>query len=246
LRERILYRIHQGVARYREITGFVFEAIVGYNSCSLVVISSHSKGNRHQAQIMNDLISNHVSSKYEGNNTAPKQTNGTLTSDEKSMLIRWQRLLIAHNALLRRHRYLSEQLTSIQTKIIEAPPAWALDPQLNAQLDATSQRIQALQNDKWLDELFSIAHNELQVQEIENLMDNWGQASYDSVAHCIVDHANRHGFPGEYLKYLRKADHFNKKRSKKRTPEPGVTRWKKHSGEYLIERDGKIVSYSLK
>lgn len=169
-------------------------------------------------------------------------------SKDNSVLVRCQRLLTDHHTLLRRHRYLSERLTSIQTQIIEASRAShaTLEAQVRAPLDAVEQRIKALQRDKWLDKLFSIAENECQVQQIEKLMDKWGQSSYDSVAHCIVDHANRHGFPGQYLKYLRKADNFNKKRSKKRNSEPRVIRWKKRSGEYLIERDGKIVSYGLK
>ena len=120
-------------------------------------------------------------------------------SGGRAALARCQRLLAAHQAILRRHRYLLKQLTSLNTKLIEASQSShvTLEPQLKEQLNAVEQWILALQKDKWLDKLFSIAVNSLQVQEIENLMGKWGQGSYDSVAHCIVDHANRHGFRGQ-------------------------------------------------
>ena len=106
-----------------------------------------------------------------------------------------------------RHLYLRERLMSIQTKIINASPSSyeAIVKQERENFDATRQRIQELQNDLWQDQLFSAAQNEQQEKEIKKLMQNWGKSSYDSVAHCIVDHANRHGFAKNKLKYLRKA-----------------------------------------
>lgn len=153
---------------------------------------------------------------------------------------RYQRLQVDHHDFFKRHKYLSENINNITATESKN------HLKKEKQLEALEERIRLLQSDKWLDKLFSIAKNHSEVEDIERLMQKWGQSTYDSVAHCIVDHANRHRFPGQYLKYLRKANRFNKKRSKKRISEPGVTRWKKHSGEYLIERDGKIVSYGLK
>ena len=168
------------------------------------------------------------------------------SSSNDLVLARCQRLNKSYAALLRRHLYLNEQLTSIQRQIVSAssgrPEVQAL---INRQLDTVTQKLKALQNDVWLDKLFSVAQNESQMREIERLMQGWGQASYDSVAHCIVNHANRHGYPGNYLKYLRKAANFNKKRSRKSSREPGVYRWNRRNDEYLIERDGKIVSYGM-
>jgi hypothetical protein len=67
-------------------------------------------------------------------------------------------------------------------------------------------------------------------------------ATYTSIAHSIFDHAERHGFPADYLKYLRKAHNFNRKRAKQKILSDGSIRW--HKGiEFLIERNGKIVSY---
>jgi hypothetical protein len=85
-------------------------------------------------------------------------------------------------------------------------------------------------------------YTEAEIQEIQTLMTEWNAATYSSVAHSICDHAERHGFSSDYLKYLRKAHNFNRKRAKQRLLSDGSRRW--HKGiEFLIERDGKIVSY---
>jgi hypothetical protein len=81
-----------------------------------------------------------------------------------------------------------------------------------------------------------------EADEIEALMAGWSLATYSSVAHSIVDHADRHGFMGNYLRYLRKAKNFNKKGAQRRYLSDGSIRWNK-GDEFLIERDGKIVSY---
>lgn len=47
-------------------------------------------------------------------------------------------------------------------------------------------------------------------KEIKKLIENWDKASYPTLAHSIVDHGNRHNFHSNYLKYLRKANNFNK------------------------------------
>ena len=165
----------------------------------------------------------------------------------KTIIQECQHLLSDYASILKRHLYLRERLISIQAKILNASPESheAIVKQERDNLDATRQRIQELQNDLWQDQLFSAASNEQQEKEIKRLMQNWGKSSYDSVAHCIVDHANRHGFANNKLRYLRKAANFNKKRAKKAYPDPGAVRWNKGNNEYLIERDGKIVSYCL-
>jgi hypothetical protein len=163
------------------------------------------------------------------------------SSSNDPFLARCQRLGESYVALLRRHLYLKEQLTSIQHKILSSssgsPEALAL---IDGELAAVSQRLKELADDPWLDKLFSVAQNESQVREIESLMLRWGQGSYDSVAHCIVNHANRHGYPGDYLKYLRKAANFNKKRSRKSSREPGVYRWNRRNDEYLLGDTEKL------
>ncbi len=170
-----------------------------------------------------------------------------MSSSNYNIIKKIERLLTHQARLLERHLYLKERLTSIQHKILSKPldNHETLTNQEKEQLDAAHQRLKELQNDPWLDKLFSLAKNQSQVHEIERLMQRWGQASYDSVAHCIVDHANRHGFHGDYLKYLRKAHNFNKKRTRKTATKLGATRWTKRNNEFLIERDGKIVSYGM-
>jgi len=45
--------------------------------------------------------------------------------------------------------------------------------------------------------------------------------------------------------YLRKAANFNKKGARRKLLDDGAVRYSRKSGEYLIERGGKIVSYGL-
>lgn len=85
-------------------------------------------------------------------------------------------------------------------------------------------------------------YNDLEVAEIQTLLQKWNKATYPNIANSIVDHANRHGFQEDYLKYLRKANNFNKKGARKTKLLNGALRWNKGT-EFLIERDNKIISY---
>lgn len=89
--------------------------------------------------------------------------------------------------------------------------------------------------------LFS-GYTDAEIEEMRSLMQAWTVATYTSVAHSIVDHAERHGFQDNYLRYLRKAKNFSKKGANRKSLSDASTRWHKGS-EFLIERDGKIVSY---
>jgi glutathione peroxidase-family protein len=89
--------------------------------------------------------------------------------------------------------------------------------------------------------LFS-GYTEAEITEIKKLMQNWDKATYPSLANSIVDHANRHNFSENYLKYLRKADNFNKKGAKRKILPNEAIRWNK-GNEFIIERNGKIISY---
>lgn len=166
-----------------------------------------------------------------------------------SDIYRCQHLLTDYAYLLARHEYLKEQLTTLQQKLTSKPSERynVLSHQEKEQLDAIEQRLKALQNDPWLDKLFSVAQNESQVEEIERYMQRWGvgnpEQKFTSPAHCIVWHANKHG-GGEILRYLRKAGHFNKRRAKSKWIK-GSKRWIRKNGEFLIERDSKMVSYGM-
>ena len=78
--------------------------------------------------------------------------------------------------------------------------------------------------------------------EAKHLMSKWGKGSFDTVADSIRHHAGKHG-GDDITKYLRKAASFNKRGAKKKVLDNGVTRWNRKSGEFLIERKGKIVTY---
>lgn len=83
------------------------------------------------------------------------------------------------------------------------------------------------------------------LKEAKQLMSKWDKATYDNLSDSIRDHAKRHGFGNDIPKYLRKAASFNKKGAKKTTLDDGATRWNRKNGEFLIERDGKIVTYGV-
>ena len=85
-------------------------------------------------------------------------------------------------------------------------------------------------------------YTEREIVEIQTLMQKWYKATYPTLANSIVDHADRHGFQANYLKYLRKAANFNKKGSKKTKLPNGALRWNKGT-EFIIEKDDKIISY---
>jgi hypothetical protein len=94
-------------------------------------------------------------------------------------------------------------------------------------------------------------YSEAEVAEIKQYVNDWDASTYTSVAHSILDHALRKEF--EPLKYLRKADNFNKKGAI-RVPKTGFRQdgsavYRKGS-EFLIvriDRFGveKIVTYGV-
>jgi hypothetical protein len=102
-------------------------------------------------------------------------------------------------------------------------------------------RNQIPQTDPYEKILFA-GYTDAESAEIKNIMEMWDKATYPTLANSIVDHANRHGLAGNYLKYLRKSINFNKKGARKKILPNGADRWNK-GDEFIIERNGKIVSY---
>ncbi|MGK7885348.1 MAG: hypothetical protein AB4057_12085 [Crocosphaera sp.] len=98
-----------------------------------------------------------------------------------------------------------------------------------------------MESDRYQKILFT-GYSEQEIEEIQMLMEKWDKATYPTLANSIVDHADRHNFQDNYLKYLRKAANFNKKGAKKTKLPNGTMRWNKGT-EFIIERDNKIVSY---
>ena len=85
-------------------------------------------------------------------------------------------------------------------------------------------------------------YTDAEIAEIKSLMLNWDKATYPTLSHSIVDHADRHGFRDDYLRYLRKASNFQIKGARKKLLPNGAYRWNKGS-EFIIKRDSKIISY---
>ena len=55
-------------------------------------------------------------------------------------------------------------------------------------------------------------------------MESWDKATYPTLATSIVKHAKKHGFEGDYLRYLRKASNFNKRGAKTKYLPDGAIR----------------------
>ncbi|MBD2206259.1 hypothetical protein H6G33_19220 [Calothrix sp. FACHB-1219] len=92
------------------------------------------------------------------------------------------------------------------------------------------------------EEILFSGYKDAEIAEMKTLMVNWDKSTYPTLAHSIVNHADRHDFTNNYLKYLRKANNFNKKGARKKILSDGAERWNK-GNEFIIERNGKIVSY---
>ncbi|NER20071.1 MAG: hypothetical protein F6J86_39195 [Symploca sp. SIO1B1] len=97
-------------------------------------------------------------------------------------------------------------------------------------------------------ELFE-GYTQGEIEEIQELMQQWSPATYADVAASILDHAFRKDF--EPLDYLRRASRFDKPKAiripRLGSSEMGTVRWEiKSTGEYLIETpEGKIVTYGF-
>ena len=87
----------------------------------------------------------------------------------------------------------------------------------------------------YANELYS-GYTETEITEIQTLLADWSQATYPTLATSIVKYAKKHGFTGEYLRYLRKASNFNKKGSRQKRLPDGAIRWNKGSEFLLIAR----------
>lgn len=92
------------------------------------------------------------------------------------------------------------------------------------------------------EEIIFGTYTDAEIIEIQKLMQDWDRATYPTLANSIVDHADRHNFAGDYLRYLRKAANFSRKGARRKILPDGAIRWNR-GNEFLIERNGKTVSY---
>lgn len=78
--------------------------------------------------------------------------------------------------------------------------------------------------------------------EAEGLISKWDKASFPTIEKSLQYHYREHG-RGGMMRYLRKAANFNYKGAKKKILSDGAVRYNRKSGEFIITRGGKIVSY---
>ena len=81
------------------------------------------------------------------------------------------------------------------------------------------------------------------LSEAKSLIRRWGKGRFDNIAESLRYHANKHG-NGDIAKYLRKAANFNFKRARSTGVRgDGSIKYVRPNGEFIIMRDGSIVSY---
>ena len=105
-------------------------------------------------------------------------------------------------------------------------------------------------NDPFLEKLCQ-NYTEEEITEIKTYLSDWSAATYLSIAHNILDHADRKHI--DPLKLLRKAHNFNKKRATRIPPKDyrqDQSAVYRKNNEYLIVRldpSGieKIVTYGV-
>ena len=97
-------------------------------------------------------------------------------------------------------------------------------------------------DDPWEEELYR-GRSPQEIAEIQSRLNNWDQSTFGSTAESAVKHARKHASGSDYLKYMRRAESFNKKGAHKQQNADGTITWRRKDGQFLIERDGKIVTY---
>ena len=107
-----------------------------------------------------------------------------------------------------------------------------------------------LQTDPFFKQLCQ-RYTSAEIAEIEQYLNEWNQASYVSVSHNILDHAERKAI--DPLKLLRKAHNFNKKGAV-RVPKNGYRQdssavYRKKNEYLIVRRDQfgteKIVTFGV-
>lgn len=89
-----------------------------------------------------------------------------------------------------------------------------------------------------------VSKGKFALSEMKEWMSRWKMPDRQTLSEYIRDHAWRHGYPSQYGEYLRDAANFNKESAVLRELPDGALKWIR-GNEFLIERDGKIVSFGL-
>lgn len=81
------------------------------------------------------------------------------------------------------------------------------------------------------------------LSEAKRLLELWEKATFRTRSDSIRHHAVKHGFGKDVWRYMRKASCFKKKGAKKvYRSQDDSTLYLRKSGEFLIERKGKIIT----
>lgn len=107
-----------------------------------------------------------------------------------------------------------------------------------------------MSDDIFLNRLYQ-NYTEVEITEIEVYLSEWSAATYISIAHNILDHADRKQL--DPLKFLRKAHNFNKKRAVRippkgyRNDDSAVYRKNNEYSIVRVDLSGieKIVTYGV-
>lgn len=82
------------------------------------------------------------------------------------------------------------------------------------------------------------------LSEAKSLMRLWDRSTFETLAESIRKHARKHGFGSDVWYYLRRSAAFRKRGASRKHLPDGAVRYGK-GREFLIERDGKIVTYGI-
>ena len=81
------------------------------------------------------------------------------------------------------------------------------------------------------------------------LLSKWDPGEFPTVESSVHYHHHAHGAGMDLWQYLRKAAEFDRMGAMRvpaaGTRPGGTVKYKRKNGEFLIERDGKILSYGL-
>lgn len=85
--------------------------------------------------------------------------------------------------------------------------------------------------------------SKVEPNEANRLIEKWDKSTFNTIEDNLSYHLGVHG-NGDLAKYLRQAENFNFKGAKSfGLRMDGSTRYYRSNGEYIIMRNGKIISY---
>jgi hypothetical protein len=81
------------------------------------------------------------------------------------------------------------------------------------------------------------------LSEAKNLLRNWDAGTFSSRNASIRYHLRKHALAIDLWVYLRQASAFRNRGSRRKRKSDGTITYSRKSGEFLIEKNAKIISY---